>query len=265
MIMKGKYVMKEDKYISAMNSMDIPPEMKRSIVSRITQATYNQKNHLTKKENYKMFSKKKFALVTAAAIIVLGIAVFAASGIVTSWYGFSSSIPEYTSLPSVEQTIKDVGYAPVLMERFNNGYVFDDGSVLENSLEDDGNNSIEKFKSFSFRYTKDGDTISFTQAQYNAETQQYGVLIASENGTDIYNTGYTNKVVPPDYKQTEEDMKAEESGELVFTYGSDDVSISEVNAVSWEIGNMHFDLLQIDGKLSNDELLQMAKEVIAQN
>jgi len=257
--------MKEDKYISAMNSMDIPPEMKSSIVSRITQATYNKKNHLTKKENYKMFSKKKFALVTAAAIIVFGIAVFATNSIITSWSGFSSSIPGYTSLPSAAQTIKDVGYAPVLIERFNNGYVFNNGSVIENSLEDDANNSIEKFKSFTFRYAKDSDIVLFSQGQYNAETPQSGVLITSENGTDIYNTGYTNKVVPPDYKQTEEDMKAEESGELVFTYGSDDVSISEVNAVSWKTGNMHFDLLQIDGKLSNDDLLQMAKEVIAQN
>ena len=165
----------------------------------------------------------------------------------------------------MEQSIKDVGYAPVLIKEFDNGYVFEDGRIVKNALMDDTNNSAEEFKSFSFQYTKAGDAVILSQAKYNSEMPQSGILISDENGTDIYFTGYTNKVVPPGYKLTEDDKKAEQDGELIFSYGSDKVSISEINSVSWMMNDMHFTLMQIDGKLSTDDLLRMANYVLAQN
>jgi len=250
--------MNENKYIEAMNGVELSPEAKCRILIKAVKTKQN-------KENYIMILKKKAILIVAAVAMILGITAFAASGIISTWYMSSSSKPDYKTLPTIEQAVKDVGYAPILIEGFDNGYSFDGGYIINNNLSDDNNKSVEKFKSFSFQYKKGSDTVMLYQGKYNSEMPESGDLVSSENGVDIYFTGYTNKIVPPDYKFTEEDKKAEENGELVFSYGSDKVIISEVNSVSWSAGDMHFNLIQIDGKLSTDVLVQMANYIVSQN
>lgn len=250
-------MMKSKDYIKAMEHVQLPPEAQNRILLKI-------KTTKTK-ERFNKMSKKKIGVLAAAAALVLGITVFAANGIIAQWYGSSSSIPDYRSLPTAEQCIKDAGYAPCLLEQFENGYAFENGSVVDNALQDENGKDVETFQSFSFRYVKDGDTVIFSQEQYDSDMETFGDVIASDNGTDLYYFGYTNKLVPPDYQLTDEDKRAEANGELVFSYGSDQVSISKVQSVSWSIGNMHYSLTQIDGKLSADDLVQMAKELLAQS
>ena len=62
---------------------------------------------------------------------------------------------------------------------------------------------------------------------------------------------------------TDEDKKAEADGELVFSSGSSDVQISEVQSVTWVKDNIQYQLMQMDGALSRDELTEMAEEVIS--
>ena len=52
------------------------------------------------------------------------------------------------------------------------------------------------------------------------------------------------------------------NGEIEFSYGSEKVQIIEVQSVSWEKNGIHSHLMQMDGKLSADELVEMAQEVI---
>ena len=61
---------------------------------------------------------------------------------------------------------------------------------------------------------------------------------------------------------TDEDKKAEENGELVFSWGSDEVKISEVSSVQWVKDGIQYMLMQIDGKLSENELRDMAADLI---
>ncbi len=209
-----------------------------------------------------MKSKKRFALIAVAATLAIGITAFAASGIVKVWTGTSSAIPDYKNLPTQEQLIEDVGYSGVLIGRFENGYEFDNGSIIKNNISDENGNSVEKFKSVDFSYEKDGDRVYFSQKKYNSETEQEGDIIANENGIDIYYYSYTNKLVPPDYEMTDEDKRAEANGELVFSYGASKVETSKVQSVSWEKDGIHYLLMQIDGKLSKYELCDMAKEAV---
>lgn len=210
-----------------------------------------------------MKSKKKFAVIAAAAVLVLGITVFAAGGLVTSWHSSSSSEAEYTSLPTQEQCINDVGYAPVLKDTFENEYKFSEGSVVKNDLRDDSGKSVEKFNSLSLRYKKGDDNVYMSVDKYDSETEDYGDIIGSFDGIDIYYYSYMNKIVPPDYEMTEEDKRAEESGELVFSCGSSEVDVSKVQSVHWEQNGIRYSLMQIGGKLSADEMTEMAKELIA--
>ncbi|MDO5397413.1 MAG: hypothetical protein Q4G33_05735 [bacterium] len=210
-----------------------------------------------------MKSRKKFAVIAAAAVLAVGATVFAGSGVIKSWSGSSSSKPDYTSLPTAQQCIKDIGYEPVLIDSFANGYSFDEGSIVTNNLHDENDNTVESFKSISLRYKKDGDKVSLSQEKFNSYIEMSGETISGINGTDIYYVCYENKFVPPGYEMTEEDKKAEENGELVFSWGSDEVELHTVQSVSWVDEGMHFDLMQMDGNLSKDDMTEMANEIIS--
>ena len=209
-----------------------------------------------------MKSKKKIAIIAVAATLVMGITVLAASGFISQWFSSSSSIPDYKTLPTAEQVVKDIGYEAVIIDEFANGYKFDNGSVVDNVLTDDNGKAVEKFKSVTFRYLKDNDEVLFSQDKVNSQVETNGEVVANVDGVDVYYHSYTNKLVPPDYKMTDEDKKAEETGELVFSYGSSKVEIIEIQSESRKKDDMSYQLLQIDGKLSADELVEMAKEVI---
>ena len=216
----------------------------------------------TERKSYTMKSKKKISLIAIAATLVLGITVFAASGIVSTWFSSSSSTPDYKSLPTAEQVTKDIGYEPVLIDTFENGYAFKDGNIVKNNHKDENGNSVEKFKSVSFDYKKDGDTVIFAQDKVKSKIDISGDVVKNVKGTDIYYYDYTNKLVPPDYKLTDDDKKAKENGELIFSYGSSKVEIKEVQSVTWVKDEMQYQLLQIDGKLTSDELVKMAEEIL---
>lgn len=249
--------MNDKEYIQAVSKINIPPEMKERILTKSINA-----NHQSRKENNIMKFKKKIAIVAVAAAMILGVTAFASSGIITSWNSSSSSIPNYKSLPSYEQCVKDAGYAPVLINSFVSGYTFKDGSLVNNNLTDENGNSVEKFKSFSFRYGKGNDKVTFSADKYSSNMKTTGEVIDNIDGIDIYINEYTNKFVPGNYELTEEDKAAQESGELVFSFGADDVKICDVKNVLWSDGDIHYTLTQIDGKLSPEDLAEMAKEVI---
>lgn len=209
-----------------------------------------------------MKSKKKILLIAIAATLALGITAFSASRLVSSWYSSSSAAPDYKKLPTAQQVTKDIGYTPVLIDTFKNGYAFKNGSIVNNSLEDESGTSVEKFKSVSFDYEKDSDTVIFAQDKFNSETELPGDIVKTVKDTDIYYYAYINKVVPADYKLTDADKKAEENGELVFSYGSDEIKIQKVQFVMWYKDGIQYQLLQMDGKLSANELADMAEEIV---
>ena len=249
-------------YTDAENS---PLDIDISKINGMVKAKLRSDSSYSERKLNIMKQKKKYAFIAAAAALVIGITAFASNGIITSWESHSSSKPEYTSLPTQEQCIKDVGYSPILIATFSNGYSFYEGSVVENSLRDDGNNAVEEFKSIDFRYKKDGGSVYMHTNKQDSVSEHEGEVAENYNGTDIYYYSYVNKCVPPDYKMTEEDKKAEANGELVFSYGASEISVNTVHSVSWTSGDINYMLLQTNATLSGDELVQMAKEVIDSN
>mgnify|MGYP004468569215 CR=1 FL=1 len=253
-LLKELGIGKEDGNFCGPPDIDIR-SVKRSVNFKLDSAYTERKSVIMK-------SKKKISLIAAAAALVLGITVFAASGMVSSWFRSSSSVPDYKSLPTAEQVTNDIGYTPVLIDAFKNGYSFKNGSVVNNNLADENGNSVEKFKSVSFDYEKDGDTVIFTQDKFNSETEPQGKVVKTVNNIGIYYYNYTNKSVPADYELTDDDKKAESSGEIVFSYGSPKVEISEVQSVTWVKDGIMYQLFQINGRLTSDELTEMADEIL---
>ena len=238
------------------SALDIDTEnIRRSVHAKLDFAD-SERKQMT------MRSKKKLIPLLIAATLTIGVTAFAATGTISSWIGSSLSRPDYRTLPTEAQVRKDIGYEPVLIDTFQNGYRFKDGNIVKNRLQDDNNNVVEKFRSVSFTYQKDNDEVIFSQEKFNSEVAPFGENIADVNGTKIYYTHYINKTVPADYELTEEDKAAEASGKLVFSCGSSKVEVLKVQSVTWKKDGIQYQLLQLDGKLSVDELVDMAGEVI---
>ena len=203
--------------------------------------------------------KKAVAIVAVAATFLLGSTAFA-SGVLTGW--FSHADKEYITMPSEQECIQDVGYAPVLIQEFENGYVYSTGYAINNERADEKTGVVDEFKSAMFEYEKDGDVVYFWQEKYEG-VQNYGTVIDSFAGVELYYTSYMNKIVPEDYEMTQADIEAEENGDLVFTWGSDSVQIMEVKSLQWIKEGVGFNLLQTGGNLDSSDLVAMAKEAIA--
>ena len=172
----------------------------------------------TERKQTTMRSKKKILPLLIAATLTIGVTAVAATGKISMWTGSSASRADYTSLPTVEQVTKDIGYRPILIDTFENGYCFKKGNIIKNSFKDDNANVIEKFKSVSFDYQKNGDVVSFEQQKYNSKLIPSGDIIATVNGTNLYYVHYINKMVSDDYELTEQDKKDQASGKVVFSY-----------------------------------------------
>lgn len=246
--------MKSSDYINATEKIQMPEDMRERISAKL-------KENKNVKE-IKLMSKKKIITIAAAAVMAIGVIAYAASSTITSISSHSYAWDDYKTLPTAERCIKDAGYVPTLIEEFDNGYAFSVGHIAGTEFNGEGGETIEKFKSFHFDYKKGGDKVYFTCEKYSSEMEPKGELAAEENGMKIYYNSFVNKFVPADYELTEEDRRAEENGELVFSYGASEVEVMEIVSVKWSNGEMHYDLMQMNGKLSKDELVDMAKEII---
>lgn len=272
--------MKEKDLIRAMKGVAVSSEGKARIAARVAAEQEGKariaarvaveqegvrETGTVKMRRHTMKSKKRVGGLIAAAVLVLGVTAFAASGVVSSWYASSTSRPDYKVLPTAEQVRKDIGYDVTLIDAFSNGYTFKNGSIIKNRLEDEDGKAMESFKSVDFRYEKGGDEVDFSQDRYDSVTENAGAVVDTVDGIDLWYHSYVNKLVPPDYELTAEDKKAEENGDLVFSYGSDEVEIITWQSVSWTDGATHGQLFQqVDEQsLSQDELIAMAKEAIA--
>lgn len=219
----------------------------------------------TKKE--RTFMSKRTILAAAAIVAVLGVGVFAAVKNAVSIGVHSSSNPDYTSLPAMEQCVRDAGFEAKLVENFDNGYTFKDGRTASNTIEDGEGNTAENYKSLLFDYEKDGDVVVLSQDNHKTSLQQdgggsaAGCTVFSEDGVEYRYYSYTQKFVPENYEYTDEDKAAAQRGELVFGVGSDKVKISRMQNLQWELGGISFELFQSDGKLSREDLLSMAKQL----
>ena len=251
--------MREKELKNALNRIEISEEMQKRILQK-------SKNANCRKGEFYMKSKKRFALIAVAATFILCITVFASSGIITSMIAGSSAEPEYTSLPTSQQMIKDVGYSSTLIETFENGYTFHDGSIVKNAFKDISNNTVEKFKSLALRYEKGENKVDLSIQKFNSEIPETNAPVAKNGDIDIYASSFINKIVPEDYVKTDEELAAESRGELMFANdGEDHIVENNYISVSWQDDGIHYNLMQRNGELSVDELIKMANEIIEYN
>lgn len=247
---------------------DVPytPDAER-IVTLVTQKISSSGEERTRP----MLKPKRWtSLILAAALIfALGVCAYAAygrpAGVFSS--GPSEAFPTYLKLPDAQQCMKDAGFTPVLREKFENGYIFRSGRLVENWFHDEDFQPAERYMSFDFEYEKDGDNITLIQERYETETSDYtSQKSVTVNGVTLnYNCG-THKVVPLDYIPTPEEKAMQEEGTLSFGYTEmspgEEIPVNTVQTVTWQIGEMHYTLFQMNGALTSEELFEMAMELL---
>ena len=206
---------------------------------------------------------RKIIVLAAAVVMLLSATVLAANIILGSRGGHSSNIPSYYSIPSKDTMLKDTGIAPSIPESFSSGFVFDSGYIMYNEDFDTEGNSVQEYKGLMFNYTNNGAeiplyidaSIAGIQIKDPTATERY-------QGSELLYYSYINKLVPPDYRPTDADKKAEKDGSVILSYGSDKIELNNVQGVAWEYQGLNYELLAINTDISMDELFGMAKEVI---
>lgn len=205
----------------------------------------------------------KIIIIAAAVAVALSSAALASSGILGRRSSHSWSFPTYTSVPSAKKLQKDVGISPKILESFSNGYKFKNATIGHETDEDTDGNVMEKYKSIYCKYTKDNNEFGINIDAAKAGLAMNSVEPAETyDGVDIKYFSYTNKFVPGDYQLTEQDRADKESGKYVFSYGTEDIEIHEVQITAWVHNGLNHVICAMDSELAEDDLLQAAKEFI---
>lgn len=207
-------------------------------------------------------SFRKKIVVTIATVMVLGTTALAA-GKVFSVISVTSNKPTYTKMPTHEVMNNDFGFAPKSVAEFENGYKFKSGHTVKLEGLDEKGNSLNKSKAIDFVYENGEENITLTmEGKMIGENSEDMKVVDTYNGLELSYLSYENKCVPPDYKMTEQDKKEEASGKYVFSVGSDKVEVNVFKFLSWEQDGIYYSFLATNSKLTKDDLVKMAHEVI---
>lgn len=227
-----------------------------------------------REKKMKKLSVKKCVIVAAAiSVFAVGTAAIATRGTVRVTSGSMSAFPTYREIPAEEKLEKDIGITPKILPEFSNGYAFKSATKVNNKVEDivddnttvavvDENGGEAKYKSLSISYENGENKITLSAAPAEYDIDENTAEAENYSGISIGYTAFANKVVPGDYSQTEQDIKDEEEGRYVFSYGADDVEIHEVQGVTWVEDGIKYNINAMDSPLDKTALIDMAKEVI---
>lgn len=218
------------------------------------------------KETEVLFMKKKSARISAKTLVIAAIIVcFAlggsalAAGIHSGWFAAHTQV--YETVPAAEELEKNMGYAPALVERFDNGFAYSIGYGVDNEIWGDDGGLDDSFKSAMLEYERDGETVLLSMEKSDA-VDVNGDKLTEFEGVQLYYYSYLNKVVPEDYRLSAEEQAARERGEIIFSFGSDSVDMFEVKSLQWLSGGVHYCLMQMGGSLDAEELCAMAFQLI---
>ena len=228
----------------------------------------NAMKQQTQKEGFLM--KKRFSLksaaILAAILCLTTVTVFAATR-VSEYISTSSSKPTYTSFPTEKVLKKDLGFVPNSVERFSNSYTFHEAVIGNTTPVDENGKKMDDYKFISYTYVfgKDKKVNLTVNKQLPGETSDSKAAKTDYKGIALSYSSQKYRFVPPDYKLTEEDKKAQESGEIEFSYGSDAVENSIFQSVIWTDNGISYNLMAKDSNLQQADLTAMAKEIVDKN
>lgn len=246
-----------DTLISASSRVEASELLSIRVKNAIKQQTQKEDTVMKKRFSFKS------AMIMAAVLCLTTVTVFAASNI-SAYISHSMPGSRTTSFPTEESLQKDLGFVPKTVESFSNGYKFERmGTGVTNAVDKDGNTIGGDYKFVSYQYAFGQENVTLTiNKVLPSQTDDPKAVKTDYKGLSLSYTSQKYKFVPVDYKMTEEDKRAQESGEIEFSYGSDTVKNSVIQNVIWIDNGISYDLMATDSNLTQADLITMAKEIV---
>lgn len=244
----------KDKAKPAAMSSDEAETMKRRLRTMM-----KEESHMKK------LKVRKVIVAVAAMCLLVSVASVAGGRIV----GYTSSIKCSEVTKSYDKIIKaapgKLGFTPVAVKEFGNGFAFDDGYLMDVDAVDDSSNVVGSYPELTLDYKKGGQSATLTVSKPIGEPakEEAGTVENCDGIEVIYKVDHY-KFVPENYQVTEEEQKRIDSGDLFVSYGTDTVKLEDISYASWSQNGVSYLLMSSNGStVSHDDLMQMAKELIA--
>ena len=213
-------------------------------------------------------TKVRKVLMTAATCGVMwAIAVGAVSQMRTGTIRRSrnDSQLDYGQLSEVK---KKIGYDCKVPQMLPGGYEFSNMSVSEEEAVGEGNILLRKYNGLIVEYQDKGDDsvmVSITQQAdeewgFDGKTEITGNA-GEIDGIPIDISVNRYRLVPPNYQLSEEEKVAVDTGELIISYGSDEVRDITIGSVNFVIDGILYCITDMN-QVSESQLFEIAKAII---
>ena len=233
--------------------------------------TYSPGAVLSSPERIVIMKKKRiitFALA-AALMLALGITAYAVFGIPHSVGTHPMpKTEEYTSLEDVPKIEKDIGYPVTVPEHFSNGYGFAGLRVDGQAVFGENNEVLKEYYAVNATYSKENATDLYLEISPVPDLEGGNEApVPSEqktvNGVTVHLYLDHYKVVPADYKETEEDLAREAAGHYYISFGSDEIAEYDMAFADFEMNGAIYNLMDMSADDESVEMLiGMAREII---
>ena len=212
----------------------------------------------------KKLSVKKLVIGVAAGCLLMSAGVFAAGRVVslTSHTYKTDACRNYGDMDKMQAKL---GYTADTVEKFSNGYNFEDMTVDDVNGSDADGNTIYTYKNLNISYGKSGEPTVWLDVSKPVEPSvRKGEAAATRqvNGVMLYYEMTTCKFVPSNYELTEEDRANMEKDNFSVAYGTDAVEIQTASDVRWEKDGVEYYLMGFDLNLGANEMFDMAEEIM---
>lgn len=241
-------------------------EPSAELFDKIKKDIYEQECGEIMKNKVTNFKKGRRLVVIAASFVLLGSLTVLGITMGKSWVGHTNL--KYKTFPSQEKILKDVGFIPKYPESLPGGFEYANGGTGESKLSDDAGNILVQTKNIALGYKRENEksilSLSITQLEEQFLDNKESQLVGDLNGINLYYYQQDYKFVPANYELTEEDKKAKEAGELEISYGASEISVCNMQGLSWYEDGLEYMIMGSDYSFTVEEMIDMAAVIIQQ-
>lgn len=217
---------------------------------------------ITQKERTQMKSKK-FLVAAIAAVLCLSTSICFATGTIDSF--ISHSYRAGDTFPTDAKMEQILGCLPDAVAEFSNGFLCTGYAKGASDSLDENNTKLQTLPHLALEYKKGEQSVSLLiEPVFDGVTpSERAVKIAYNDEITLYYSQEHYRFVPPSYEITPEEQAAMDAGELNISYGTEKVEDCRMSNLNWVKNGLSYTLTGQDLSLNQDDLVQMAKEILS--